>query len=804
MKVTYNQKGVIVTIILVIFICVITCFNFEIFKSTIPPVKESWKVEDHVGGLTQDNRVKQNFIPRYNYLKSMRILFGVPDSKQVKGNIKLEIFDNKEKLISEIIVPAIEFDDFKHYEFVIDKPVKAGKLYCYTITGIGTNVSTAPFVYMGVNDTTEQTILYIEKFKQEKSIVMNADYEIIHYKYLANVVFALMLLALLLCIHIDITNKMLKKVFEKMPLYFYLIILSNVSFWIVEFINGNDVITMQFSSYCLNVCIYYLLYGLFILISKNYKIACIIVNILIYILGVANYYVESFRGDPIMPWDIYAVKTAANVSSGYEYFVTKEIFIGAIAVLVLNIMIIKAHSTKFTMKRHIQHTIVNIFLGVVFFFAFYNTSMLDNLNITTNLWSQSNGYKTSGFFLSFMNNVQYMRISKPKGYSDEYVDAIIEENKNNKNSFSSKEEEPNIIVIMNEALADFSYIGEFETNEEYMPFLRNLKYNTVKGNLLVSTFGGGTANTEFEFLTSCATAFLPTGSIAYQQYIHEPIDSLCSTLEAQGYRSIAMHPYYNSGWNRKEVYPFIGFDTFLDIEDFKNPEYVHGYISDRTTYNKIIQLYQEKKEDEKLFVFDVTMQNHGGYMSSTYMKYDINIEGGGEYPRAEQYLSSIRESDEAIKELIEFFEGQEDPTVILMFGDHFPSVEPEFFAQLYGYDSLDELTLEEKQKMYTTPFWIWANYDIEEEYIDKISANYLAPLLLKTVGVEGSFYQKYLYELYQKIPAITILGYQNPEYDFYGFEDEVDVALDKDMEKYKVLQYNNLFGNNRRNEFFVP
>lgn len=123
------------------------------------------------------------------------------------------------------------------------------------------------------------------------------------------------------------------------------------------------------------------------------------------------------------------------------------------------------------------------------------------------------------------------------------------------------EDQPNILVIMNEAFSDLSVYGDFNTTEDYMPFWRSLKKNTVRGNLYVSVKGGNTANTEFEFLTGNTMAFLPTGSVPYQQFLNGAMPSLASQLGKLGYQTAALHPYYSTGWNRDKVYPYLGFDS---------------------------------------------------------------------------------------------------------------------------------------------------------------------------------------------------------------------------------------------------
>ena len=148
---------------------------------------------------------------------------------------------------------------------------------------------------------------------------------------------------------------------------------------------------------------------------------------------------------------------------------------------------------------------------------------------------------------------------------------------------------------MNESFSDLGIVGNFETNEDYMPFVHSMQKgqkNTITGNLLVSTFGGGTANTEFEFLTGDTMAFLPFGCSPYQMYVKSEMPSLVGALEAQNYQTVAMHPYLSTSWNRPQVYQSFGFDEQCYEDSFPSDvERVRGRVSDSASYKKIIELY---------------------------------------------------------------------------------------------------------------------------------------------------------------------------------------------------------------------
>ena len=184
--------------------------------------------------------------------------------------------------------------------------------------------------------------------------------------------------------------------------------------------------------------------------------------------------------------------------------------------------------------------------------------------------------------------------------------------------------------------------------------------------------GGNTADSEFEFLTGNTMAFLPVGSIPYQQYIKSTTPSLASYLKSIGYATYAQHPYYGSGWNRDTVYPLLGFDNLSFMQDYSNQRFVRKYISDETSFDKIIETYENKPDGQPAFIFNVTMQNHGGY-TDTYYGFDNTVTADKLNNSAlDQYLSLIKLTDEDLKSLIEYFSNVDEKTIVVFFGDHQP------------------------------------------------------------------------------------------------------------------------------------
>ncbi|MCD7825209.1 MAG: LTA synthase family protein [Clostridiaceae bacterium] len=350
---------------------------------------------------------------------------------------------------------------------------------------------------------------------------------------------------------------------------------------------------------------------------------------------------------------------------------------------------------------------------------------------------------------------------------------------------------------MNESFSDLSVLGQIQTNQEVLSYYNSLEENVIKGYAKSSVYGGYTANSEFEFLTGATKAFLP-GS-PYLQYIDDYLPNLITTIkQQQGYETaIAVHPYYPSGYNRNRVYPLLGFDEFLSLDAFSKQNPVRSYVGDSENYQKIIELYEQKEEGSSLCLFNVTMQNHNPYTDSEYIFEDpVYVTNFSAQSSVNQYFSLMKMSDDALQELISYFEKVDEPVLILLFGDHQPHLPDSFYRDVMGTDP-DQFTQEQVMQKHTVPFMIWANYDIEEQTIENTSLNYLPTLLLQTAGLEQTDYDRFLADLQKTIPSISANGYYDNEGTLHSFSEE-DPEREELIREYKIVQYNYLFGGEER------
>ena len=424
-----------------------------------------------------------------------------------------------------------------------------------------------------------------------------------------------------------------------------------------------------------------------------------------------------------------------------------------------------------------------VLVEVGYCFVFFKTEALPALGIYTQQWvTQANG-----FLLNFTVALRYSSLDKPEDYSRGQVLELME-------SYPTEAGDPaarptNIIVVMNESFADLTIFEGLEVSEDPTPFLHSMKENTVRGWMYSPVTGGGTASVEFEYLTGFSTIFQPPHTVAYQLYAEEGMPSLAALAGSVGYDSTAFHPYKSSGWNRPIVYEDMRFDHQLYEEDVTDPYLIRRYVSDQSDYETLYSI-TDRAEGDPAFIFNVTMQNHSSYAqgwNNLEKTITLPTEQRTADTTAEQYLSLMRASDDALRDLIAHYEQSPEPTMIVFFGDHQPPLKNAFYEQLYG-KPLDQRTTEEVLKQYATPFFLWTNYDIQEREDVVLSPNYLGVLTAKLAGLPLTGYMNFLDQMYAELPAITPVGFVTRDGDFLSKKELSDQQQDW-LDQYAILNY---------------
>lgn len=575
------------------------------------------------------------------------------------------------------------------------------------------------------------------------------------------------------------------------------------AFVVMDLVNFYEV-TWEWERIIINALPFYVLGKIICLLCKKLTVSVSVMLIIAFVYSLATYYVWMFRGQPILPWDIQAIGTAATVASTYTFFITKYIvyaFLICAGCVLATIVVKPARSKSVVAENNLseQKKIsgwkyrISEILIIILCTVYYVGGVYPELD--GDLWDMRLAYYDQGMLGGFLGHIQYCFVDEPEGYSSVQLEEDLENaemSQSDDAETNSGIEAQNIIIIMNESFADLRNINDEIITNEYMPFIDSLTENTIKGKLYVPVFGGNTCDTEFEVLVSASSVY--TTPTPYQTTSFAGKESIVSYLNERGFYTSAFHPYYANNWNRDTVYENLGFDDFVSVEDMggilvNDPRTLRWCISDKSDYEVVIDEY-EKHQGEKFFMFNVTMQNHGGYED----QYDnfqntVDLSAYGDYLKAETYLSLVKESDKQFEMLINHFSQVEEPTVICFFGDHLPALGDDFFSLLWEKDE-DTLSKEERLEMYATPVVIWANYDIEEKYIEGISTNFLMLEVLKAANMELEGYYAVLNQIYEIYPVLSKKGIVDAEGNYYPAS---DMETDEMIMQQQYLQYYRIY-----------
>lgn len=405
-------------------------------------------------------------------------------------------------------------------------------------------------------------------------------------------------------------------------------------------------------------------------------------------------------------------------------------------------------------------------------------------NVSTTPWDPVETYATNGFLLSTMLNVPFMKIEKPKGYGENRIQTLLASGGAVPKA-GSEGVKPNVIVILSEAFWDPTVVKGITFSEDPIPFLHGLLKQYPGGWLQTPQFGGGTANVEFEVLTSQSMRFLPKDSLAYVHYVNHPLDSLASILSRQGYESTAINPLDNWFFASREAYRNMGFRRFVSSEFFE-PVYEGMFLADSEVARTVFR--ETDRTPGPDFVFANTMENHYPFYPGKFKENTIRVDGSfpaGTKGIMETYAQGIHSADNMLKQLVEHYGASKEPTMIVFFGDHLPALDTE--EKVYrniGWVSGDNDTDPNYwRNMYRTPFVVWDNFLPKERQELLMSPSFLGPYVLSRAGRPGTAFTDYVGGLARTIPVIP------PE------EHYADLGIrPEQLDGYRQLEYDAMFG----------
>ena len=423
-------------------------------------------------------------------------------------------------------------------------------------------------------------------------------------------------------------------------------------------------------------------------------------------------------------------------------------------------------------------------LCLLVFGVYLQPAVTRAVGIVPDAWMQDRYYRYYGVITGFMTNLTNLEISKPEEYSQEAVDALLD-NVDESQKFATsplystsysavtpKDEQvkqPTIIYVMDESYWDVSELEQYGItfDTDVSQNLHALQQTSAYGRAYSPSFGGGTCDVEFEALTGYSVSFLPSGSKPYQQHVTKPMFALPNYLKLKGYQTAAVHCFWAKYWSRDKAYPNLGFDDFISLEDMhgvtkvRKHYWTSGLVTDDSMADQIIQQYEKMStsSDKPIFLHAVTMQNHTNYNRDNYPddeRVKVLSHPAGLKPSTvgalEDFATGIRDADAMLGRLTAYFAEREEPVVLVFYGDHLPYLgdNQKGYAELGSEVSIPENEREDILCSYKTPYVLWANdaaadtlnwneavaaLELPEDGV--LSASFLGSVLLDLTGRAG-------------------------------------------------------------------
>jgi len=270
--------------------------------------------------------------------------------------------------------------------------------------------------------------------------------------------------------------------------------------------------------------------------------------------------------------------------------------------------------------------------------------------------------------------------------------------------------------------------------------------------------------------------------------------SVARQLAACGYGTLAVHPNLAANWNRDVAYQQLGFERFADIDEFEGADVYNNGVADAETYRYVLD--QLKEQDKPQFVFDLTMQNHGGYSTAAVPEQDVpgvhpaGLDSGVD-DQLNGYLACIEASDRDLRAFVAELEKLDEPTVLLFFGDHHPSFSKQVNDALMPGE--DDMTHE--QRVHQTVYAMWANYDVagfEGSLNDDTCSANLGAMLLDAIGAPLTPYQQAQLGARERVKSYDFYGYLCDDGAWRWFDDPGDYATD--IHNLATICYQNFTG----------
>lgn len=523
----------------------------------------------------------------------------------------------------------------------------------------------------------------------------------------------------------------------------------------------------------------------FISIFKENCLSLIFYVLFFFLFTILDRYRIKFLNEPLRFNDINLIPQLPGVFSFLSRYenLKKELTLSILGLIIIFWLI----------KKLFKGKIKNVRLRIIFFtislliltLPYLNSGLYNKIlgvnKIVFNPWYRLENCQNNGTMLCFIDDIQFIKHKEPKDYNQAKIEKIFEQIKQ-ESTVKKSGIKPNVILILSESLWEATKMPKVKFSPDPLSNIRQ----DIKGNFISPSFGGGTANVEFELLTGLSNYLFQNDSFPYTDLIRKNTPSLFTVFKNNGYLTSAIHPYSPQFYNRKNIYKYFGLDKFISLDQMPNFKNAGPFVSDEFFADEILKQFNSTKEPQ--LIFGISMQNHDLFEPNRFPNQQIKIDGPlnkEDRDILQTYIEGVNLTDKSYKYLKDELKKINRPTIVIMFGDHLPFLNDNYgIYKSSGYIDNDENNWSQKDRlnMYSTPLTIWNNYGAKIPQLNNIGPAQLSAEILNLTNTEPEYQFKFINQLKEKISYLTkkigsdISPYQN---------------LLKD---YELIQYDILFG----------
>lgn len=456
----------------------------------------------------------------------------------------------------------------------------------------------------------------------------------------------------------------------------------------------------------------------------------VVVAIFWLFLGAVNSILLMNRVTPFTGPDLYMLTDALEMAKKYlpEWGVIVACIIAGVLAVFLLWLFIKG--PKYRGKLKYRYNIPLVIAGVLAFGGL--TQLALEKRVLSNYFGNiAFAYEDYGYPYCLATTVFNTGISCPRDYSQEEIDRI--ERTENVLPETKEGDYPNIIFLQLESFFDPTLVNYLNLSEDPIPNFRKLMEEYTSGYFKVPSVGAGTANTEFETITGMSMHYFGPGEYPYKSILKETTcESAPYVLKELGYTTHAIHNNEANFYSRKSVFPNLGFDYFVSEEYMPEEDQTTplDWVKDSILTDEIIKCLDSSEGQD--YIYTISVQGHGAYPSEPILEDpEITVSGAATQEKNyqwEYYVNQIHEMDEFIQELVDALEEYPEDVVLVMYGDHLPTM---------------DLTVEDLKNKYLfqTEYVMWDNFGLEKED-ENLSAYQMAAEVMDRVGIhEGTVFR---------------------------------------------------------------